>query len=294
MHTHAENTKDHETAFKKALVIAFFFMSLEIIGGVLANSLALITDALHLFTDVGALLLALIIVRIVKLPKSYTMSFGYQRAEVLGALASALSILILCGFLVYESIMRFINPTQVSGAIVFIIAIAGLLANFWMIRILHPVQKNDLNTKAAYLHVLGDLLASIAVVVAGFLIWFTGWNVLDPIVTMIVSAMLCMSSGKIISAAVKILMQSAPEGLDPQEVEQTMLAVQGVKEVHDLHLWSVSSKQVALSAHLVALSPQEALKEVHRVIEEKYHIHYMTIQVEDPGKLESKFCYDAE
>lgn len=293
MHQHTDHKKTSPIPFKKALWIAFVFMVIEITGGLIANSLALITDALHMLTDVGSLGLALIIVRIVALPKNQKMSYGYHRAEILGALASAVSLLVLCGFLIYESILRFIHPQVVTGDIVFVVAMFGLLANIWMMRILHPIQHDDLNAKAAYLHVLGDLLGSIAVVISGALIWLTNWNIFDPIVTLLVSAMICWNTMHVIRKSIHVLMQATPEGFNTVEIEQTLAAISGVKEIHDLHLWSVSSKRVALSAHLIVeSSTTNVLQEAHRLIENKYHIHYMTIQVEELEKFESRFCYD--
>jgi len=301
MHDHYHDHHHHHDAgsastpsvpFKKALIIACFFMVMELVGGLIANSLALITDALHMFTDVGSLALALVIVRIIALPKSQKMSYGYYRAEILGALASALALLILCGFIIYEAVLRLIHPIPVTGEIVFVIAVLGLLANIWMMRILHPIQHDDLNAKAAYLHVLGDLLGSVGVVVSGLLIWFTGWNIFDPIITLVFSVILCWSTTKIIRKSVGILMQATPEGFNAMEIEQALAAIPGVKEVHDLHLWSISSKRVALSAHLIVVPPHNVLQEAHRLIEDKYHIQYMTIQVEEAAKFESRFCYD--
>lgn len=296
MHTHHHHADTHSTTsgtpFKKALLIASFFMLMELIGGLVANSLALITDALHMFTDVGSLALALLIVRIVALPKNQEMSYGYHRAEILGALASALALLVLCGFIIYEAITRLIHPLPVAGPIVFVVATLGLLANIWMMRILHPIQHNDLNAKAAYLHVLGDLLGSVGVVLSGLLIWLTHWNIFDPLITLLFSAILCWGTAKIIRKSVRVLMQAAPEGFNPTEIEQALAAIPGVKEVHDLHLWSISSQRVALSAHLIVGLTDNVLQEAHRLIEDKYHIHYMTIQVEEVDKFESRFCYD--
>jgi cobalt-zinc-cadmium efflux system protein len=291
-HHHEEDIQTSPEPFRKALYIAAFFMVLELVGGLMANSLALITDALHMLTDVGSLGLALIIVRIVALPKSQKMSYGYHRAEILGALASALSLLILCAFILYEAMLRLFHPLPVSGGIVFVVATLGLIANLWMMRILHPIQHNDLNAKAAYLHVLGDLLGSIAVVGSGVLIWFTAWNAFDPIITLLFNTLLIWNTVKIVRKSVNILMQATPEGFNLLEIEKTLFAIPGVTEVHDLHLWSISSKRVALSAHLIVKSTDNILQEAHRLIEDKYHIHYMTIQIEETDKFESQFCYD--
>jgi len=287
------NLQTHTAPFKKALAIASACMLLECIGGWIAHSLALIADALHLFMDMGSLTLAWVIICIVALPKNQKMSYGYDRAEILGALGSALALIILCGFIIYAALLRLAHPAPVAGSLVFFIALVGLLANIWMMRILHPVQHNDLNAKAAYLHVLGDLLGSIAVMLSGLLIWVTGIHLFDPLVTLLFSIFLCWHAYKIIRKSVVILMQAAPEGFDIAAIHQTLASIAGVQEVHDLHVWSVSSTRVALSAHLIVLPSHNALQEAHRLLEEKYQIHYMTIQVEAQAQFESRFCYDA-
>lgn len=277
-----------------AIAIAFTFMLIEVISGWIANSLALISDALHLFTDVGALTLSLIVLRIAHWPKTPSMSYGYQRAEILGALASALSLWALCGVLIYEALMRLIAPEPVQGPIVFIIASIGLLANLMMMRILHPSQGQNINIRAAYLHVLGDLLGSAGVIIGGAILWWTKWYPIDPIITILFSLGIVYGSGKIIRESVSILMESAPSGVDPLKVEQDLLKINGVREVHDLHVWAVSHKKIAISAHIVAENTHGALSEAHRIVESKYGIRHMTFQVEDPDQFESKYCYDCD
>lgn len=286
-HTHIQGKALHLT-----LWIAVVFMGVEILGGWLANSLALISDALHMFTDVGALLLGIIALKITKRPSHHRMSYGYHRAEVLGALASAASLWALCCVLVYEAVERLISPQPVEGPIVFIIATIGLVANLFMMRILHHGQQHSLNVRAAYLHVLGDMLFSIGVILSGLILWFTGWNLIDPMITIFFSIVILFSSAKVIKHSVRILMESAPEGIDPDAIEKDLLTISTVKEVHDLHIWSVSSKKTALSVHLVADHTTLVLNEAHRLIEEKHQIHHMTIQVEDPAHFESRYCYD--
>ena len=276
------------------MIIAFIFMIVEVIGGIAANSLALISDALHLFTDVGALGLGLIVLKISHLPSTLKMSYGYHRAESLGALASALSLWVLCGVLIYEAIHRLIAPPEVKGPVVFIIATIGLAANLMMMRTLHSHQGDNLNIRAAYLHILGDILGSVGVIIAGVLIWITGWNPIDPIISILFSLGIVYGSGKIIKQTVSVLMESTPDGVDPNAIERDLKAIPGVREVHDLHVWSVSAKKVALSAHLVADDTHAALNEAHRRIEQNYQISHMTIQVEDPLHFEPKYCYDCD
>jgi cobalt-zinc-cadmium efflux system protein len=284
----------HGKALHTALIIAFVFMLIEVIGGIFANSLALISDALHLFTDVGALTLSIIVLKIAHLPSTPKMSYGYHRAEILGALASALSLWALCGVLIYEAILRLISPPEVKGPIVFIIASIGLIANLTMMRALHTSQGENINVRAAYLHVIGDLLGSIGVILSGAILWITGWNPIDPIISILFSLGIVYGSSKIIRQTVSILMESTPEGIDPHALEKDLLSVDGIKEVHDLHIWSVSAKKIALSAHLIADDMRTALQEAHRLIEKKYGISHMTIQVEDPAHFQPRYCYDCD
>lgn len=259
--------------------IAIFFMLLELVGGIVANSLALISDALHMFTDVGAFMLSLIVLKIAKRPSSSEMSYGYKRAEVLGALASGLTLWALCGVLIYEAIMRIITPHEVSGGIVFVIATFGLLSNIAMMKILHSHDKDEqLNVKAAYLHVLGDLLGSIGVIVSGILIYFTHWNIIDPLITLLFAVVILFTSGKILKKTIKILMEGTPSGIKYEEVKEDLLILKDVKEVHDLHIWSISTKHLALSAHLV--SERDVTQEAIELIQRKYKIFHTTIQID--------------
>lgn len=290
--SHGGSAAVHGKALNAAIAIAIVFMLIEVIGGFLANSLALISDALHLFADVGALTLSLVVLKIAHWPRTPRMSFGYQRAEILGALASALSLWVLCMVLVYEGIMRLITPQPVEGPIVFVIAVIGFFANVVMLRLLHPTQGDNINMRAAYLHILGDLLGSAAVIVGGFILWLTNWYPIDPIITILFSLGIVYGSGKIISESIAILMESTPAGIDPLKIEEELLEIEGVEEVHDLHVWMVSHNKLALSAHIVAKNTQAVLNEAHQIIEMGYGIHHMTFQVEDKEHFESKYCYD--
>lgn len=284
----------HGKALYGTLVIALVFMIIEVVGGIFASSLALFSDALHLLTDVGALVLALIVLKIAHLPPTATMSYGYQRAEVLGALANALVLWIICAFLIYEGIKRLSHPEIVKGPIVFFIAAIGMVANIIMMRRLHASHTHNLNMRAVYLHILGDLLGSIGVLLSGAILWMTGWNLIDPIITLLFTAAIICSTWKMIVESIRILMESTPEGVDPLAVERDLEAIEGVTEVHDLHIWTVASQNIALSVHLVTGKPQLSLKEAHQMLEKRHGIRHMTIQVEDPSSFEPKFCYDCD
>lgn len=291
-HHHAKHK--HGKALNAALIIAVIFMFIEVAGGIIANSLALISDAVHLFTDVGALMLSLIVLKIAHLPSTPRMSYGFHRAEVLGALASALSLWVLCGILIYEAIMRLISPPEVKGPIVFVIALVGLGANILMMRTLHASQKENINVRAAYLHVIGDLLGSVGVILSGAILWLTHWNPIDPIITILFSLGILYGSIHIIKQSIAILMESTPSGIDPEAIQKDLCAISTVKEVHDLHVWAVSANKIALSAHLVAKDTHKALNEAHRLIEKKHGISHMTLQVEDPAHFEPRYCYDCD
>jgi cobalt-zinc-cadmium efflux system protein len=290
-HSHGQG---HIKALHAALWIAVIFMIIEVIGGWMANSLALISDALHMFTDVGALLLGLIVSKIAHRPSTPTMSYGYQRAEILGALVSAVSLWALCGVLSYEAVHRFFQPEVVEGKLVFIVATAGLIANLVMLKLLHPTQGQSLNTKAAYLHVMGDLLGSVGVIISGIILWISGWNLIDPIITLLFTLFILRGSGKVIRESISILMESTPEGIDPTAVKRTLAGIEGVQEVHDLHIWTASIHRMALSVHLVTEKPIETLNTARQALEELYGIRHITIQVEDPKAFESKYCYDCQ
>jgi cobalt-zinc-cadmium efflux system protein len=284
----------HHHALHKSFWIAVAFMIIEVIGGWVANSLALISEAMHLFTDIGALLLGIIVAKMARWPTTPTMSYGYHRAEILGALVSAASLWALSAVLIYESIHRFFQPEVVDGPVVFFIASIGLVANILMMKILHPTQHHSLNMRAAYLHVLGDLLGSVGVIISGIILWTTHWNLIDPLVTIIFTLTILRSSGKVIKESIGILMESTPVGVDPSAVQQALEQIPGVQEVHDLHIWSASHHKIVLSVHLIADPQSDVLAGAHRQLEAQFGIRHMTIQVEDPKSFEPRYCYDCE
>jgi cobalt-zinc-cadmium efflux system protein len=161
-------------------------------------------------------------------------------------------------------------------------------------RALHSSQGQNINVRAAYLHVIGDLLGSIGVIISGVILWATGWNPIDPIVSILFSLAIVYGSGKIIKQTISILMESTPEGIDPIALQKDLSSIKSVVEVHDLHIWTVSAKKIALSVHLVAEDTQAALKEAHQRIEKNYGISHMTIQVEDPAHFKPRYCYDCD
>jgi len=263
-----------------AMAIAFVFMILEVVFGVIAHSLALISDALHMFTDVGAFLMSLVALALARRPITHRMTYGSARAEVLGALASSLTLWALCLILVYEAILRIYHPRDVSGGIVFIIATIGLVANIVMMRILHGHSHDSINIRAAYLHVLGDLLGSIGVITSGLLIYFTGIDLFDPIITIIFAIIILFTSGKIILHTLTILMEGTPAHIDFNAVKKDLTSLPSVSSVRDLHIWSISPKQIALSTHLIATDPKKAKMAAEKLLQKTYDISHTTIQID--------------
>ncbi len=280
IHSFEEKGIKERGALKIALFIAIIFMLLEFLFGYLANSLALISDALHMFTDVGAFLLSIIAMKIGLRPKNAKMTFGYRRAEILGALASSITLWILCIIIVYEAITRMFHPEEVKGLMVFIVATIGLLANIAMMKVLHAHHKENLNVKAAFLHVIGDLLGSIGVIASGIIIMWTGYDIVDPIISILFAATILFTSAKIIKQTTTILMEGAPEEINPEEVEKEFLNLPGVRAVFDLHIWTVAQGQNSLSCHLRADEISPTLKRAHSMLKEKYNIHHATLEVD--------------
>lgn len=288
----AEGHKAGRVAIRRALILVLIFMVVEFVGGFLANSLALMSDALHMLTDSIALMLALFAFWIAGRPSTPKMSFGYHRAEILGALTGGLLIWFLTALLVYEAILRFKAPPEVKGSLLFVVASMGLIVNLISAWMLHSARSENLNLRAAYLHVLGDLLGSVGAIFAGLIILLTGWRLIDPLVTFLIAGLLLYGSWKIVIEAVGVLMESTPRGIDPEEVRQVLERLEVVEEVHDLHIWSVSSGILALSAHLVSTNQSDALAEANQTLDKRYGIHHTTIQVEHPEKFQSNRCYE--
>lgn len=277
----------------RAMLVTIAFMIVELVGGIFANSLALLSDAAHMLTDVGAILLSLFALWIAKMPRNSRMSYGYHRAEILGALTSGLLIWLISGLLVYEAAIRFQSPPDVKGPIVFVIALIGLGANLFSMSLLHREKKNNLNVKAAYLHMLSDSFGSIGAVIAGAVLWWTGWRLIDPVVTVAMAILMLVSSWGLVKEAVVILMESSPIGLDPDLVLRDLRAIPGVREVHDLHIWMVTSGKPALSVHLIAVEETQAmLSKANSMLGQKHRIAHTTIQIEHPDRFKSDRCYD--
>lgn len=297
-HAHAGGGHAHHhggkapAAIVKAMVITILFMVVEFVGGWFSNSLALISDAAHMLTDVGAMLLSLFALWIARRPITPSMSFGYHRAEILGALISGLMIWLISGVLIYEAIIRMQSPPEVQGPIVFVVAVIGLIANLVSMWVMHHAKDENLNVRAAYLHLLADSLGSVGAIIAGAVLWLTDWRPIDPIITIVFAGLMLVSSWGLVKEAIEVLMESTPGHIDPEQIQKELQALPNVREAHDLHIWSVSSGRLALSVHLVTDAPETVLHAANDHLERNYGIVHTTIQVEHPEQFQSKRCYD--
>jgi cobalt-zinc-cadmium efflux system protein len=274
--------------------ITIAFMVIEAIGGFYANSLALLSDAAHLLTDVGALGVSLFALWVARKPSTPQMSFGYHRAEILGALASGLLIWLIAGVLIFEAILRLGAPPEVDGKVAFWIALLGFVANVACMYVLHDAREENMNVRGAYVHMFTDAIGSIGAVISGAIIWKFGWRPIDPIMTILFSALMLWGSWGLVRDAVGILMESTPGHVDADVVMTDLHSIKGVREAHDLHIWSVGTGRLALSVHLITEAGEAVLQAANSLLQEKYGIVHTTIQVEHPDRFKSERCYDCD
>ena len=266
------------------LVLAFTaaFLLVEVVGGWVANSLALLADAGHMLTDVGALALSLFVSWFSRRPATPRRTYGSLRWEILGALLNGAALLAASAFILWESVQRLAAPEPVRGGLMLAVALGGLVVNAVGVATLHAGHDHgDLNLRAAYLHVLGDLLGSVGAVVAGVLAWRFGWALADPIASLLMTALVLVGAWRLVREAVEVLLEAAPRHIDAEALRDAMRVVPGVAEVHDLHVWTLASGVVAMSAHAVAPAVEHprVLEELHAAVV-RFGIHHATIQLE--------------
>lgn len=278
-----------------SLCFTLAFAIVEMFGGSIAGSLALLSDAGHMFTDSSSLAIGALAAWLARRPASKSHSFGLQRAEVLGALVNAVLMIGVVVAIAISAIQRFFNPEPVAGGTVMIIAGLGLLVNIIVGFILLRGEQT-MNVRGALLHVLGDLLGSVAALIAGFVILFTGWMPIDPILSLLVCALILISALPLLREVLRVLMEGVPKGVDAAGVGRALAAVEGVRAVHDLHIWSLSSNQSALAAHVEIARLTDwkiILPRLQRLLAERFGISHTTLQPEDTATARS-CAIDAE
>ena len=288
-HSHTQSTnRSNLRRVMIALVLTGTFMLVEVVGGILSGSLALLADAGHMLTDTMALTLAAIAFYVSKRPPDGKLTYGYQRFQILAAFVNGLSLLVIVGWILFEAVRRFINPREVLGETMLVIAAIGLVINLLSFVVLHTGDKDNLNIRGAALHVAGDLLGSIAAIVAAVVIIYTGWTPIDPILSVAVAALILKSAWALVKRSGHVLLEGAPDWLDVDVMQERIVAaVPGVSEIHHVHVWGLTPQQLMLTMHVSLGEPvdsqSDVVRSVKRVLEKEYGIGHSTIEVDVDG-----------
>ncbi len=284
MHSHGRAASRRNLTIALGLTVGY--MVVELAGGFLANSLSLLADAGHMITDAGAIGLALLAMWIAGRPASIERTFGLHRTEVLAALANALALWLIAGLIFFESYRRFLDVPAVDGRLMLVVGGVGLLVNFAAAAVLRPSAKESLNVEGAFLHVVSDVLGSIAVIGAGLLILTTGWVLADPIFGAVIGLLIVISSARLLWKVLHVLMEGTPAHLDLHGLCQRLERLDGITGVHDIHAWSITTGYDALSAHVTAdaaalNNPGQVLERLRNIASQEFGISHVTIQLED-------------
>lgn len=299
-HAHGGPDRSHSVAMgRRGLMVAtsitFTIMLVEIVGGIWSNSLALLSDAGHMFTDTMALGLSLFALIFAERPATAEKTFGFYRAEILAALFNGTALAVVSIIIFYESYDRIINPQPVGGSIMLAVAIVGLIANIIGVMFLTGARHHNMNVRSAFLHVVGDLLSSVGVIIAAAIISFTNWTVIDPLISVAIALIILRSAISLIFEAVNILMEATPKDIDILHMRETMLAITGVIDVHELHVWTIASGFRALSCHILVddiltSHSSEILDKIKCELHDKFDIEHTTVQFECEACADALAC----
>ncbi|MFD7999800.1 cation diffusion facilitator family transporter [Streptomyces mirabilis] len=306
-HGHAHGAPTTGTAaaayrgrLRVALSITLTVMVVELVGGLMADSLALVADAAHMATDAVGLGMALLAIHFANRPPSGNRTFGYARAEILAALANCLLLLGVGGYVLYEAIHRFVTPADTEGGLTIVFGLIGLVANTISLTLLLRGQKESLNVRGAFLEVVADALGSVAVIISAVVIMTTGWQAADPIASILISIMIVPRTWKLLHETLDVLLEAAPKNVDMADVRAHILALPGVEDVHDLHAWTITSGMPVLSAHVVvssevlnAIGHEKMLHELQGCLGHHFDVEHCTFQLEPSGHAEheAKLCH---
>jgi cobalt-zinc-cadmium efflux system protein len=285
-HTHAHGHSHigdaSVSSLRVALVLTAALLVLEVVGGFLSNSIALLADAGHLLTDVAALALALFVAWFSKQPETESKTFGYLRWEILAAFLNGSTLLLISAWILWTAVMRLRAPENVAGGLMLVVASAGLVVNLVAARVLMGGSSHNMNTRGAYLHVLGDLLATLGTLAAAVAIRYTGWLLADPIASILTTVLIMNGAWRLVRESVDILLESTPAHIPLPAVRGQLEAIPGIESVHDLHVWAVTPAVVAMSAHCIVRQPeqhQHVLEHIHGAMQ-LFGIQHVTIQLE--------------
>ncbi|MFJ4782392.1 cation diffusion facilitator family transporter [Streptomyces sp. NPDC088794] len=303
-HAHGPTTGTAASAYRGrlrvALSITLGVMVIEVVGGVLADSLALIADSAHMATDALGLGMALLAIHFANRPATGNRTFGFARAEILAALANCLLLLGVGGYVLYEAVQRFVTPAATEGGLTIVFGAIGLVANMVSLTLLVRGQEESLNVRGAFLEVVADALGSLAVIISALVILGTGWQAADPIASLVIGLMIVPRTLKLLRETLDVLLETAPKGVDMADVRSHMLALDGVEDVHDLHAWTITSGMPVLSAHVVvrsdvlsAIGHEKMLHELQECLGDHFDVEHCTFQLEPVGHAEheAKLCH---
>jgi cation diffusion facilitator family transporter len=284
-HHHDFNRENNKKGLIIALLITVGILLLEFFGGLMTNSLALLSDSGHMLSDASSLALSLIAIWFAAKPASPNKTYGFYRFEILAALFNGVTLFVIAGFIIWEAVQRFFNPPTVARGSMMLIASIGLFANLlsaWVLMRKGDV-KHNVNVRSAYLHVIGDALGSVGAIAAGFIMWLFGWYIADPIISILVALLILKGAWGVLKHSIHILMEGTPVTIDQNEVKKSLKSIEGVKDVHDLHIWTITSGLDSLSCHILIEDHQDSQKVLQaaiHMIEEKFKILHTTIQIE--------------
>ncbi len=281
--------EDSEKELRFALILTFSIFFMEVAGGIISNSLALISDSVHVLGDAFSLLLSYLAIKIAQKPPNLSKTFGYHRFEVLAALVNGSTLSLISIAIFYKAYQRLVTPSEVDSVTMLAVASVGLVVNLFLAKRLHSHAEEDLNIKSAFLHVVGDALASVAVIAGGIIIYFTGRYTVDPLLSFLIGGLILFGSFRIVRESLHILLEGTPKHIDLEVVKKDLLSIEGVVDVHDLHAWAICSHINVASAHIAVEDKRMSeVAEINNKVIEKFkehRINHATVQFE---------CYGSE
>jgi len=285
-HAHGVSADADSRKLTIALALIVAFMCVEVATGVIAHSLALLSDAGHMLTDAAAIAFSLVAVRLAQRPAKGAMTYGLKRVEILSAQANGVTLLVLAGFIIYEAIRRLVSPPEVRGGLILVIALLGIGVNVAATWTLAQANRQSLNIEGSFQHILTDLYAFIGTAVAALVILITGFDRADPLASLLVAGLMLRSAYGLLRDSGRVFLEFSPKGRDPDEIGRTMAAVPAVREVHDLHVWEVTSGFPALSAHVLVGTDSDChatRRQLEALLHDRYELEHTTLQVDHEG-----------
>lgn len=283
----------HRGRLRIALILTSSVLGLQVVGGVITGSLALVADAGHMATDVVGLSMALLAIHFANRPTSERRTFGFARAEILAALANCLLLFGVGGYILYQAVLRFMDPPEIEGGLTFAFGAAGLVVNLISLALLMRGRRESLNVRGAFLEVLADALGSVAVIISALVIVTTGWQYADPVASLAIGSMIIPRTFKLLREALDVLLEAAPRDVDVSEVRTHILALPGVVELHDLHVWTITSGMPVISAHVVvkesvlqSVGQERLLHDLQGCLGDHFDVEHCTFQIEPVGHAE--------